>query len=144
MFGPEIIANTLSGSNVEDANGNWWQYHPRSDHHSKLCCWALMFDLMVTCDLLLSQIKSGKVKFGINHPINDQFRDRKKKAQNKRKKYVNIVNKKYTTGNNTAPISPKLLIKNCPGINQPNLEVLAPSISGYIPSNLSIYINAAH
>lgn len=59
-------------------NGNAWQYHPRSDRHSKIACWALMFDLLVECDLLRAHIASGKVAIGINHEMRDFARNRAK------------------------------------------------------------------
>lgn len=55
-----------------------WQYHPRSDHHSKVPCWAIVFDLMLRSSLLREHIAAGKVGFGINHAMRD-FRSRRKK-----------------------------------------------------------------
>lgn len=84
MNGLEIIARSMSvattgspgGSQFQ--NGNAWQYHPRSDRHSKIACWALMFDLLQECDLLRNHIASGKVAIGINHPMRDFARNRSK------------------------------------------------------------------
>ncbi|RYG38918.1 MAG: hypothetical protein EON93_01070 [Burkholderiales bacterium] len=59
-------------------NGNSWQYHPRSDRHSKIACWALLFDLLENCALLRSHVADGKVAIGINHKMRDFARDRSK------------------------------------------------------------------
>lgn len=51
-----------------------WQYHSRSDTHSKVACWAVLFDLLIECDSLKNAAMGGHVGFGINHvmvgPIN--------------------------------------------------------------------------
>lgn len=56
------------------ASTRQWQYHSRSDNHSKVACWTLLFDLMLECDALRKDAAAGKVGFGINHvmvgPIN--------------------------------------------------------------------------
>ncbi len=45
VYGPEILARYLSTPGDPDKHGNAWQYHPRSDRHSKVGCWgvALIF-----------------------------------------------------------------------------------------------------
>jgi hypothetical protein len=48
MFGPEILVRTLSKATRVDRSGNRWQYHSRSDHHSKVACWGIIFDLLRT------------------------------------------------------------------------------------------------
>lgn len=78
MFGPEILARTLSKPTREDRFGNRWQYHSRSDHHSKIACWGIVFDLLRTSSLLRKQIADGVVAFGINHEMRDFVHDRKK------------------------------------------------------------------
>ncbi|HMN77047.1 MAG TPA: hypothetical protein PKC97_13340 [Burkholderiaceae bacterium] len=54
--------------------GSAWEYHSRSDHHSKLACWALMFDLLLECDVLRKAAADGRIAFAVNHvmvgPIN--------------------------------------------------------------------------
>jgi len=55
-----------------------WQYHSRSDHHSKVACWGIVFDLMRTCPLLRRHVQEGRVGFGINHEMRDFVHDRKK------------------------------------------------------------------
>ena len=78
MYGPDILVRTLSRETRTDRDGNRWQYHSRSDHHSKVACWGVVFDLLRTCPLLRRQIEQGKVGFGINHQMRDFVHDRKK------------------------------------------------------------------
>jgi hypothetical protein len=79
--GLEIIARSLSvatqGANGY-AHGNSWQYHPRSDRHSKIACWAIFFDLLLRKGLIFRHVSDGKVAFGINHTMRDFQSDRKK------------------------------------------------------------------
>lgn len=75
MRGPEILANTMSVPSVRDKkSGELWQYHSRSDRHSKVACWTMMFDLLSECDVIQKRAAEGKLGFGINHvmvgPIN--------------------------------------------------------------------------
>jgi hypothetical protein len=74
VWGPEILARTLSRATARGANTRPWQYHSRSDRHSKVACWTLMFDLLMRCDVLRAAAAAGKVGFDINHvmvgPIN--------------------------------------------------------------------------
>ena len=78
MLGPEILVRTISKSTREDRFGNRWQYHSRSDHHSKVACWGIVFDLMCSSSLLRRHVEAGKVHFGINHEMRDFVHDRKK------------------------------------------------------------------
>lgn len=78
MFGPGILVRTLSMPSRMDEFGRTWQYHSRSDHHSKVACWGVVFDLMRTCPLLRRHIEAGSVFFGINHEMRDFVQDRKK------------------------------------------------------------------
>lgn len=78
MFGPSLLVRTLSQSTRLDRSGNKWQYHSRSDHHSKVACWGVVFDLLRTTPLLQHHVKSGIVFFGINHEMRDFVHDRKK------------------------------------------------------------------
>lgn len=78
MFGESIITRSIGSAQIKDAHGNRWQYHSRSDRHSKIACWAILFDFVQTCPLLLTHIASGKVAFGINHEMRDFRQDRKK------------------------------------------------------------------
>lgn len=78
MFGPEILTRTLSSSSRLDKLGNEWQYHSRSDHHSKVACWGVVFDLLLATPLLRRHVEAGVVAFGINHEMRDFVHDRKK------------------------------------------------------------------
>jgi len=78
MHGPSILARTLSVPQVHDKRGNRWQYLSRSDNHSKVACWGVLFDLLLTCPLLQQHIADGKVTFGINHEMRDFRMNRKK------------------------------------------------------------------
>lgn len=78
MHGPSILVRTLSETTRKDRFGNSWQYLSRSDHHSKIACWGILFDLLRNGSLLRRHIESGKVQFGINHEMKDFVHDRKK------------------------------------------------------------------
>ena len=78
MYGPEILVRTLSSSLRKDRYGNPWQYHSRSDHHSKVACWGVIFDLLTTTPLLRRHVEAGVICFGINHEMRDFVHDRKK------------------------------------------------------------------
>jgi hypothetical protein len=69
--GPKIIAHTLSLPAIPDKHGNVWQYHSRSDRHSKVACWAILYDLLQHSDLLAKHIAANKVTFGINRKMRD-------------------------------------------------------------------------
>ncbi|MCJ2184327.1 hypothetical protein MTR62_16745 [Novosphingobium sp. 1949] len=78
MYGPDILARTLSIPSRTDKFGNSWQYHSRSDHHSKVACWGVVFDVLANTPLLRRHVEEGKVCFGINHEMRDFVHDRKK------------------------------------------------------------------
>ena len=67
MDGPAILVRTMSVPSVVDEHGNTWQYHSRSDRHSKVACWVTMFDLLQHCALLRRHVAEGTVAFGVNH-----------------------------------------------------------------------------
>jgi hypothetical protein len=72
LRGPRILVDTLS---VPTGKGQrLWQYHSRSDAHSKIACWTLLFDLLLECDALRDAARQGRLGFGINYemvgPIN--------------------------------------------------------------------------
>jgi hypothetical protein len=69
--GPDILVRSLSQPAVPDKFGNLWQYHSRSDRHSKVACWAILFDLLQSSSLLASHAAAGKVRFGINQQMRD-------------------------------------------------------------------------
>jgi len=72
--GPGILARTMSSATKKGASSSAWQYHSRSDTHSKIACWTLPFDLLDNCDAARSHAFAGRLGFGINHvmvgPIN--------------------------------------------------------------------------
>jgi ribosomal protein L30E len=76
--GPDIIARTLGEVRPFGPSKQLFQYHSRSDHHSKLCCWAIAFDLLATSSLLRQHVTAGKVCIGVNHTMVDFKTSRKK------------------------------------------------------------------
>jgi hypothetical protein len=68
----------LSSITRRDRFGNPWQYHSRSDHHSKVACWGIIFDLRTATPLRRRHVEAGVVCFGINHEMRDFVHDRKK------------------------------------------------------------------
>ena len=60
------------------AHGNTWQYHPRSDRHSKILCWGIFFDLIIRDNLIARHLHQNKIGFGINHTMRDFAHDRAK------------------------------------------------------------------
>lgn len=74
MRGPVILARTMSIPTTRGKNPRAWQYHSRSDTHSKVACWTVMLDLLIECDVVRAAAASGRIGFGINHvmvgPIN--------------------------------------------------------------------------
>lgn len=79
MDGPTILARALSTPTIADKHGNVWQYHSRSDRHSKVGCWATAFELLEHTPLLRKHVHAGKVVFGVNHEMHDFKTGRKKK-----------------------------------------------------------------
>lgn len=78
MLGPSILASSLVPRRGNFKHGNSWQYHSRSDHHSKIACWGLLFDLLRHCPLLRDHAARGLVGYGLNHEMGD-FRTGRKK-----------------------------------------------------------------
>lgn len=74
MRGPDILARTMSIATRRGSSDRAWQYHSRSDSHSKVACWTVLFDLLIECDVFQDAVRNGRVAFGINHvmvgPIN--------------------------------------------------------------------------
>ena len=79
MDGPSILAASLSVPRVRDRNGRLWQYHSRSDLHSKVACWGVLFDLLRQSALLRSHAVEGRVIFGVNFEMRDFANNRRKK-----------------------------------------------------------------
>lgn len=78
MDGPAIVVRTLSVPSIPDQFGNRWQYHSRSDRHSKVACWAVLFDLLVTSAQFRRHVGEEKIVFGVNQELRD-FKTRRKK-----------------------------------------------------------------
>lgn len=78
MYGPTILARTMSRPRRTGKSGALWQYHSRSDHHSKVACWGILFDLLRESPVLREHVSSGAVVFGLNHEMKDFKHDRKK------------------------------------------------------------------
>ena len=78
MFGPKILVDSLVPRASGFKHNNSWQYHSRSDHHSKIACWGILFDLLRHCDLLRRHVEEGLVAYGLNHEMRD-FRTARKK-----------------------------------------------------------------
>lgn len=74
MRGPDILARTMSVPTKRGKAPRAWQYHSRSDHHSKVACWTLLLDMMIECDAFRQAAADKRVAFRINHvmvgPIN--------------------------------------------------------------------------
>ncbi len=71
MDGPALIARSISACRIPDKFGNTWQYHSRSDRHSKIACWTVAFDLMQRSELLREHLATGRVVLGVNHTLQD-------------------------------------------------------------------------
>lgn len=78
VFGPAIFAQTISHERRVDPFGNVWQYHSRSDHHSKVACALIMLELLRRSPILREHAANGKIAFGINHEMRE-FRSNRKK-----------------------------------------------------------------
>lgn len=74
MLGPAILARTISVPTARGKDTKAWQYHSRSDAHSKVACWTVLLDLLLECDALRNAASQGRIGFAINHvmvgPIN--------------------------------------------------------------------------
>ncbi|UOD28233.1 hypothetical protein INH39_22595 [Massilia violaceinigra] len=81
-YGLDIFARSMTistrGAGKGFAHGNVWQYHPRSDRHSKILCWAIFFDLLLRTNLISKHVREEKISFGINHKMRDFTHDREK------------------------------------------------------------------
>lgn len=79
MNGPAILVRAMSRPSIVDQWGNRWQYHSRSDAHSKVACWGVCFDLLLSSSLLRDHVAEGKVVMGLNHPMVDFATQREKR-----------------------------------------------------------------
>lgn len=78
MHGPEILVEAMRERTIPDKYGNVWQYHSRSDRHSKVACWGIALDLISTSSLLRQHVEDGRVVLGVNHEMRDFGTGRKK------------------------------------------------------------------
>lgn len=78
MHGPDILVRFLRQPGLPDRHGNRWQYHPRSDRHSKVGSWGVALDLLSTSSLLRRHVENAKVVLGVNHTMTDYATGRKK------------------------------------------------------------------
>lgn len=78
MDGPEILVASLQRALITDKYENRWQYHSRSDRHSKVACWGVAFDLFGASSLLRRHVQEKKVVLGVNHTMRDFGTGRKK------------------------------------------------------------------
>lgn len=85
MFGPDIVVRTSSTPNVLSGVFKkkfgieyYWQYNSRSDHHSKVCCWSVLFDLYRNCPLMQAHAASGKIGASVNHEMTDFHKNKAK------------------------------------------------------------------
>ncbi len=78
MYGPNILARTLSVKAPTGPSRALWQYHSRGDRHSKVACWGILFDLLQHCPVLAEHVRAGSVACGINHEMKDFKQGRKK------------------------------------------------------------------
>ena len=78
VLGPGLLVASMVPRARGFKHGNCWQYHSRSDHHSKVACWSLLFDLLRHCALLRQHATDGLVGYGLNHEMRD-FRTGRKK-----------------------------------------------------------------
>jgi hypothetical protein len=69
MEGPKLLAATMSVPVARGPGGKRWQYHSRSDRHSKAACWTILFDLMRECDIFRAHVAAGKVSFAVNYEM---------------------------------------------------------------------------
>jgi hypothetical protein len=77
ISGDEILVRTISKP-TSRAGGRAWSYDSRSDHHSKVACWGIVFDLMRSSELIRRHAADGKINFGINHAFRDFRTDKPK------------------------------------------------------------------
>lgn len=78
MHGPNLLVRSLTVPAVVDKAGNRWQYHSRSDRHSKIACWGILFDLLRESPVMRAQAAAGRIVFGLNHEMRD-FKTLRKK-----------------------------------------------------------------
>lgn len=78
MFGPEVVARTLTRCSVGDSYGNRWQYHSRSDRHARVAACGMLLDLLQTSEHLRMQARAGRVALGTKFTMRDVTHDKQK------------------------------------------------------------------
>jgi hypothetical protein len=78
MHGPQILVDSMTVPQPRGPSREPWQYHSRSDLHSKVACWGVLFDMLRTSALLRAHAEAGKVVFGVNFEMRDFSTGRKK------------------------------------------------------------------
>jgi hypothetical protein len=78
VHGPQILIRSLCHRVTPDKFENRWQYHSRSDRHSKISCWGILFDLLQHSPILRRHVAEQSVCFGVNHEMSDFRMNRKK------------------------------------------------------------------
>lgn len=78
MHGPQILASSMTIPQPRGPSREPWQYHSRSDLHSKVACWGVLFDMLRASALLRRHAEGGKVIFGVNFEMRDYETGRKK------------------------------------------------------------------
>ena len=78
MHGPQLLVRTLSTPVSFGKSKTVWQYHSRSDRHSKAACWGVMFDFLATSAVLRRHVADARVVFGVNHEMREFKSNRKK------------------------------------------------------------------
>jgi len=61
MDGPAILAASMSVPQPRGDSATLWQYHSRSDLHSKVACWVVLYDLLQQSTLLKNHAAAGKI-----------------------------------------------------------------------------------
>ena len=78
LRGPQILVRSMARAQPRGPSRAPWQYHSRSDLHSKVACWGVLFDLLRTSGLLREHVTRGQVVFGVNHPMHDFVNNKQK------------------------------------------------------------------
>jgi hypothetical protein len=97
IFARSMTVPTSGGSGKGFAHNNSWQYHPRSDRHSKILCWGIFFDLISRKNLISQHLSDEKISFGINHKMRDF-------AHNREKDLDLVICRRATSAKNTGTI----------------------------------------
>lgn len=79
MYGPQLLVESMSIPRPRGKTHAPWQYHSRSDLHSKVACWGVLFDLLQQSALLRHHVAAEKVILGVNHEMRDFATGRKKR-----------------------------------------------------------------